>query len=107
MLFGGLVAAALVYAFADTPGRDAAAEIASGRVYDYNIERIGGKSMVYATRFNQWLGTLWQGQALAVTIGVLALVVGGGCLLFARSLAARDESARDGSPGDRPPRDKH
>ena len=98
----GLVAAALIYAFVDDAGPDAAAEIASGRVYEYNIERIGGKSAVYAARFNQWLGSLWHGRTLAYTVAAIAVAVAVICLLaahFATPNAAEtrvDESEVDG-----------
>ncbi|MEO6749423.1 MAG: hypothetical protein ABI294_07525 [Casimicrobiaceae bacterium] len=98
----GLVAAALIYAFVDDTGPDAAAEIASGRVYEYNIERIGGKSAVYAARFNQWLGGLWHGRTLAYTVAAIAISVAAMCLLAAHlatpSAAGTrvDESEADG-----------
>jgi len=98
----GLVAAALIYAFVDDTGPDAAAEIASGRVYEYNIERIGGKSAVYAARFNQWLGSLWHGRTLAYTVAAIAIAVAAMCLLAAHLVAPNsagprvDESQADG-----------
>ncbi|HEY5365832.1 MAG TPA: hypothetical protein VIL19_05110 [Casimicrobiaceae bacterium] len=98
----GLVAAALIYAFVDDTGPDAAAEIASGRVYEYNIERIGGKSAVYAARFNQWLGGLWHGRTLAYTVAAIAIVVAAICLVAAHLATPNaagtrvDESEVDG-----------
>ena len=76
ILLAGLVAAALIYILAaDDRGSDPAAGIESGRVYEYNIERIGGKAAVYAARFNRWLAGLWHGRPLAYTVAVLAVAI--------------------------------
>jgi hypothetical protein len=99
-LVAGLVAAALIYAFVDDTGPDAAAEIASGRVYEYNIERIGGKSAVYAARFNQWLGSLWHGRTLAYTVAAIATVVAAICFLAAHFAAPNATVAGIDEPED-------
>jgi hypothetical protein len=76
VLAGGLIGAALIYSFAaDDGGTDPAAEIASGKIYEYNIERIGGKAAVYAARFNRWLAGLWHGKPLAFTVAALAVTI--------------------------------
>jgi hypothetical protein len=93
ILVVGLVSAALIYLLApEDPNADAAREIASGRAYEYNIERIGGTAAVYTVRFNQWLGSLWHGKQLAATVAVLALVVALLCFLLARMIAVRSPS---------------
>jgi len=75
ILLIGLAIAAPIYILAPAdPVADPAAGIASG-LYEYNIERIGGKAAVYTDRFNRWLAGLWHGRPLAGTIAVLALVV--------------------------------
>src|SRR5271169_717942 len=85
VLLVGLVSAALIYIFAaDDAGADPVGEIASGRVYEYNIERIGGMSAVYAARFNRWLASLWQGRPLAYTVAVLAVAIALVCFAVAR-----------------------
>ncbi|HEY7904768.1 MAG TPA: hypothetical protein VIH36_15045 [Casimicrobiaceae bacterium] len=103
----GLVAAALIYAFADATGPDAAAQIAGSRVYEYDIERIGGKSAVYAVRFNQWLASLWHGTTLAWTVAAIAVGVAAICLLAARLATPHAPAARaDRIPASRAPRDE-
>ncbi len=98
----GLVAAALIFAFADDAAPDAAAQIAGSRVYEYDIERIGGKSAVYAVRFNQWLASLWHGTTLAWTVAVIAIAVAALCLLAARLATPRAPASRaDRTPAGR------
>jgi hypothetical protein len=90
ILLGGLVAAALIYMFtADDGASDAAGEIASGRVYEYNIERIGGMAAVYAARLNRWLAGLWHGRPLAYTVAVLSVAIALVCFCVARMIFVR------------------
>ena len=93
ILVVGLVSAALIYVRApEDPNADAARAIASGRAYEYNIERIGGKAAVYTARFNQWLGARWHGKSLAGTVAVLSVVLALLCFLLARMTAVRAPS---------------
>ena len=93
ILVVGLVSAALIYFLApEDPNAEAAREIASGRAYEYNIERIGGTAAVYTARFNQWLGSLWHGKSLACTVAVLTVVFALLCFLLARMIAVRSPS---------------
>ncbi len=90
ILLGGLVAAALIYMFApDYGASDPAGEIASGRVYEYNIERIGGMAAVYAARLNRWLAGLWHGRPLAYTVAVLSVAIALLCFCVARMIFVR------------------
>ncbi|HEV8501905.1 MAG TPA: hypothetical protein VGR63_10010 [Casimicrobiaceae bacterium] len=104
----GLFAATLIYAFADDAAPDAAAQIAGSRVYEYDIERIGGKSAVYAVRFNQWLASLWHGTTLAYTVAVIAIAVAAMCLLAARLATPHAPGSRaDRIPADPAHDDDH
>jgi len=100
ILAAGLIAAILIYAFepADS-GADLASDIAHGRLYEYNIERIGGMSAVYAARFNDWLFSLWHGRALAGTTAVLATVAALGCFGAARLARRAQAAAQDAGYG--------
>jgi hypothetical protein len=90
MLVIGLASAALIYILApDDGGTDAAGAIASGRAYEYNIERIGGMAAVYAARFNRWLAGLWHGKPLAYTVAALAIAVALLCFLVAHMIFVR------------------
>ena len=90
ILLVGLAGAALIYIFApDDSGSDPANEIARGRVYEYNIERIGGMAAVYAARFNRWSAGLWHGKPLAYTVAVLAVAIALACFWVARMVFVR------------------
>jgi hypothetical protein len=96
ILFVGLVSAALLYVFApEDSGSDAAAAIASGRLYEYNIERVGGMAAVYAARFNRWLAGLWHGRPLAYTVAVSSIAIALFCFMVARMIFVRLPSAQD------------
>jgi len=85
ILVVGLVSAALIYAFAtDDADAEAAAEIASGRAYQHNLELMGGKFALLSVEFDDWFASLWRGRALAYTIGVLSVALAGVCLWIGR-----------------------
>ncbi len=74
VLVGGLLAAALIFAYAATDNStDAATAWANARLSEFNTERLGGMTTVYIARFNRWLGTLWHGRSLAYTVAALAV----------------------------------
>jgi hypothetical protein len=101
ILVAGLAGAALIYIFAVDDGSSrGAAEIDSGRLYEYNIERIGGMAAVYAARFNRWLAGLWHGKPLAYTVAVLAVALALLCFAVARMIVVRLPDAPDKSRED-------
>jgi hypothetical protein len=55
--------------------------------YHYQLERVGGKSAVFAAELNDWLGSLWHGQRLGYTVAVISIVCAIGCFVFARLLS--------------------
>ena len=88
ILFAGLLAAALIYALAaDDQDREIAAEIASGRMYQHNLELMGGKLGVLLAEFNDWFASLWHGRRLACTVAVLAIATSAGCFWVARLMS--------------------
>src|SRR5262244_3426903 len=65
VLCGGLATAALVYGLAqDDADAEAAAEIASSRAYQHNLELMGGKFALLSTEFDDWFASLWRGRRL-------------------------------------------
>lgn len=83
----GLAAAALV--FIVTPvgnaGEDAAtASIQETRQYQLAMERIGGKAVLLAAQFNDWLASLWHGRRLAGTLALLSVALSGFLYLLGR-----------------------
>src|SRR5215468_2228491 len=74
VLVSGLAAATLIYVFAaDDRDAEAAREIAGGRMYQHDLEVMGGKMMVYLAQFNDWFASLWHGTSLAATVAVLSV----------------------------------
>lgn len=92
VLLAGLLAAELVYFLSpdDEAGADAAAAIARGRMYQHNVELVGGKGALLAQRFGEWFATLWHGRPLAYTIAVIGLGIAAACFVAARLLAPPD-----------------
>lgn len=96
ILVGGLLAAIVVYLIA---GSDAGADLNgmdASKQYQFQLERIGGKSVVLASDFNQWLGSLWHGTRLAWTLGVLAVAIALFCFWLAGLMAV--EIPEDDTP---------
>ena len=96
ILLVGLVAAALIYALvSDDRDMEVAAEIASGRMYQHNLELMGGKLGVLLADFNDWFASLWHGQRLACTVAVLAVATAAGCFWVAQLMSNGTEPPRD------------
>lgn len=73
VLVGGLIAAAVIY-FTAPADRSAALlgiDIRTNRDRS-QLERMGGKGYVMFKDIDEWFATLWQGQRLGYTIGVLS-----------------------------------
>jgi hypothetical protein len=84
----GLASATLIYVFAaDDPNADAARQIAEGRMYQHDLEVIGGKLMVHLVQFNDWFASLWHGTSLALTVAVLSVAISVGFLWVAHLMA--------------------
>src|SRR5215471_15627526 len=88
ILVVGLICAGLIYVFtSDDRDLEIAAEIASGRMYQHNLELMGGKLGIVLADVNDWFASLWHGKRLAGTIAVLAIVTGSGCFWVASLMA--------------------
>ena len=96
----GLIAAAVVYLRAGSADGGGNYQIVGGQAYAVDpsvaqraqTERMGGKALVMTAQFDDWLGSLWHGQRLAWTLGVLAMAVSGGCV-FVAGLMEEDTDA--------------
>jgi hypothetical protein len=110
IFIAGVVVGAVLYVMAasnEPPGTNFV--IIDGQVYStgpadsksYNdqLERMGGRSLVFADQFNRWLGSLWQGENLGLTIGVLASVLALVLLWIGREVK-RDQEFRERSKPD-------
>jgi hypothetical protein len=81
ILVAGLLAAGVINRRA-APDDGSSDAIMSGETkrYEYEMERIGGKSNVLAAEFRDWFGSLWHGRRLARTLAFLS--VGGSLACF-------------------------
>ena len=79
ILVAGLLASVLIDRRA-APADESSDVIMPGNTkrYEYDLERMGGKSNVAAADFREWFGSLWHGRRLAHTLAVLSI---GGCLV--------------------------
>lgn len=57
--------------------------IGNSKVYEQNLEHLGGKSAVLGVEIGDWWDSLWHGRRLAVTLIVLSGSGAGVCFFFA------------------------
>ena len=95
ILIVGLLAAAFVYVTATDDdgnilgyriinGHEYAIEPGDSKRFQYDMERIAGKSVVVGDEINRWFSGLWHGRRLAYTLGILSLGVAVALFLVAR-----------------------
>jgi hypothetical protein len=75
--------------------------IGNAKAYNDQLERIGGRSAVFADQFNRWLAGLWHGERLGITVVVLATISTLVLLWVARQME-RDELYRTAQKVDKP-----
>jgi hypothetical protein len=83
VLLLGLLAAEIVYVVASDEA-DVSAELARDRMYQHNLQLMGGKAAVLFDGFDRWFAGLWHGHALAYTLAVLTLVAAAALYIAAR-----------------------
>jgi hypothetical protein len=94
ILVAGLLAGFLIYqTFADEPeggigyvivdGVSYPVDPQSSKRYLRDLEQFGGKGSVLLDQFSRWLGALWHGKMLGITVGCLSVLVSLGIFLFA------------------------
>jgi len=88
ILVAGLLAAAVVNQRAAPDDGDPYL-ILSGNAkrYNYEMERIGGKSNILAAEFQDWFGSLWHGKKLAHTLVFLSIGSSLACFFIAYVLS--------------------
>lgn len=110
ILLIGIVCAVLVYAVReDRPDPGLGYQIVNGvaypiapqddRRYEYEIERMSGKSGVLLDQMTRWFAGLWRGRSLAYMIAGISLVSAGLLSWIARELAADLESEDSDNSG--------
>jgi len=100
ILVVGLLAAALVFVFAaDDDRAQLASQIAGNRMYQHNLQLMGGRFGAYMAQLGEWFDGLWHGRALAATIAVTAALCAAGCFVVSDLVATRPPGERrDGEP---------
>lgn len=72
VLLVGVLAAEIVYVLASGDA-DASDALAGGRMYQHNLQVMGGKAAVLFDGFDRWFASLWHGRPLAYTLAVLTV----------------------------------
>jgi hypothetical protein len=83
VLVGGILSAVLIAMTATDDEADAASALATDRMYQHNLELMGGKFGVLLAQFSDWFASLWHGRTLAYTVGVLSIAIAAACFLLA------------------------
>ena len=81
-------------------GKSYPVPVDSDRLYLRNLEQFGGKAAVLFAQFNRWFISLWQGEALAVTVLWITIIASVAVFVLARSVpepAPGEDEYRDGS----------
>jgi hypothetical protein len=60
---------------------------------DFELERIGGKALVFTVHFNKWAADWLHGQKLGLLLGVIALLAALWCFRESRYIEADAEEA--------------
>jgi hypothetical protein len=103
LVVGWLAAASVYFSAGPTEGGDVAGYASVGgqmipiqrgesRSSTLQTERMGGKTGVWITGLNEWLGSLTRGKNLAFTLALVAAAVAGGCFYLA-SLADEEHES--------------
>ncbi|HJV65650.1 MAG TPA: hypothetical protein VJ550_07955 [Geomonas sp.] len=72
----GLVSALVIYLTAGEPADNPLGDqIDTSKVYQRNLEMLGGKANLLGQQFNDWFHGLWHGKHLAVTLAVITIIV--------------------------------
>jgi hypothetical protein len=74
ILLVGLSSAVAVYWTAVNPGDDPLGNpLDNSKLYQRNLEMVGGTANLVAGQITDWIKGLWQGKTLAFTLAVLTL----------------------------------
>jgi hypothetical protein len=98
ILIAGLIAAVVIcintsdeaddaLAYGNTDASVFAVMPKESKLYNYQLERVGGKSAVLAAELDDWFNGLWQGKQLGYTIAFLSAAAALGFFMFARLLS--------------------
>jgi len=81
VLVAGLGSALVIRLTAEKPGDDTMVfEYENSKMYARSLKLAGGQMAILADDFRRWFTGLWQGESLAYTVAVIAVIVS--ALLF-------------------------
>ncbi len=98
ILAAGLLAALVIYRTSPPPPDDPLGSMEDSKQSLRQLQMYGGQANVFAYEIRQWIGSLWQGPRLAVTVAVLAAIAAGGCRLAAIPLPPMEGEAAAPEP---------
>ena len=80
------------------PGDISGEDPTDSKQYQRQMELYGGKANVLAADLMRWLGSLWHGRRLALTMACATVVVAGGVWLLTDPIPAdgHERPSRDG-----------
>ena len=84
----GLCSAVAIYLTAEEASVDPFDEFEKSKKFVYELERMGGKSAVFANDINKWFAGLWHGETLAYTVAAITILIAAGHYFVATSLEA-------------------
>jgi hypothetical protein len=75
ILVAGLGAALLLFLLAELPSANPLGDPGDSKLYVHDMLLYGGKTNLVMGEFMEWIGSLWHGKRLSVTIAVLTLLL--------------------------------
>ena len=91
ILLVGLASAVGVFLTAVNPADDPLGNpLDNSKIYQRNVEMVGGTANLVASQITDWIKGLWQGRTLAYTLAVLTLAVAYGFLFITEDLPPAD-----------------
>ena len=74
----------LIYLVAPDDANTDIEQMRTSKMYLHEIEKFGGKAAVLFEELSHWLGSLWHGPRLALTVAWLSLATAAVLFLIAR-----------------------
>jgi len=93
----GLGGAVLIFFTAQAPGAGPLGDPNDSKRYLREMEMVGGKANILTAQFREWVGGLFQGRSLALTVAILALLLAWAVWFFGMPLPPEPPAKGEGS----------
>ena len=104
ILISGLGGGCYIYLTAEpTPVSSSEYDRFTSKKYVRELERFGGKFAVVTAELSQWFAGLWHGKSLAITVGILSLLLALLLWFISPFLQSRTSLCPPDTPGDADP----